>query len=73
MLPTIDADIETILRHRSVGDLTRALESVLAVLICTTPRPTHRPAFNAITTFSLLSRRSRRTPVLRNIQEEIHS
>lgn len=39
--PMIDADIETILRHRSVGDLTRALESVLAVLIRTTPRPTH--------------------------------
>jgi len=37
----IDADIETIPRHRSVGDLTRALESVLAVLIRNVPRPAH--------------------------------
>jgi len=37
----IDADIETIFRHRSAGDLKRALQSVLAVLIRTTPRPAH--------------------------------
>lgn len=46
MLPIIDPEIEDMLRrrfarHHSVRDLTRAVESVLAVLIRTTPRPTH--------------------------------
>lgn len=46
MLPTVDAEIEHMLRRRfarqrSVRGLMRALESVLAVLIRTTPRPTH--------------------------------
>lgn len=46
MLPTIDAEIEDMLRrrfarHRSVRDLMRSLESVLAVLIRAVPRPIH--------------------------------
>ena len=46
MLPTIDAEIEDMLRrrfarHRSVRGLMRALESVLAVLIRNVPRPAH--------------------------------